>query len=117
MDIQFVKLLGNWYINLPKHFTELCVEECEMVLGMDTVCEILSKGNSLLSVSLATTPKEGTYYSCHLVKSKECCSLGKVYVSTIYKNPNTTYSSTVILNYIWNEVFKEYPEDIYIYVR
>lgn len=56
-DIRFFKQDNKWYADVPNH----SLEDNEMVLGADSILELISEGKPELTITLADTKPENYY--------------------------------------------------------
>jgi len=95
---------NKWYVDLPEW--EGAHEELEMVLGADTMLDILSQGENQVRLTLSTEPFEG--YKIELEFDREDSEGGW------YNLKSDLFNFEVWLCHVTKFVFGELPQNIYI---
>jgi hypothetical protein len=101
----FYKEQGNrWFINLPDW--EGDKDDLEMVMGADTMLDILAQGEDNVSLSMSDKPFESYDY---LLTLKE-----EIYEGGMYELSSTNFNFDVWLCFVTKFVFGEFPNKIYL---
>ena len=99
--------LNRWFVDLPEW--EGDVEELEMVLGADTMLDIIAQGEGEVMVTLSTESFEN--YNIRLIKlDDKTCSEGGAW----YHAHSDFSDFEVWLCHVSEFVFGEHPENIYL---
>ena len=98
MKILFYKEANRWYADIPN----ISKEDCEMVLGADSLLDRLSLGYDKVEVEFADIDSDSSIYRYHLTEHDE---YGGVY---------TDGNETFWLCNVTHDVFGEHPNMLYI---
>jgi hypothetical protein len=110
IKLNFVKLAGRWYAQLPDYDGDPW--DLEMVEGADVLCDMLDSNNGIINATLSTEPFDDL-----IVPSSECTldfinSTGTDGVNYRCRE----YKLDVWLCNVTQYVFGEFPLTIYIRV-
>lgn len=95
---------NRWFINLPDW--EGDKDDLEMVMGADTMLDILAQGDDNVSLSMSKEPFESYDY---LLTLKE-----EIYEGGMYELSSTNFNFDVWLCGVAKFVFGEFPNKIYL---
>lgn len=121
-NLKFFKQDGRWYADVPEH----SLEDNEMVLGADEMCELLSNGKDSVEVEMETglvlSLNEPRQYLLRLARLEHdddgaTYSLGGFLFNEIMDkalNKDSKFPLTVWLCNVTHTVFGEHPEVIFI---
>jgi hypothetical protein len=115
---KFYKDNNKWYIDLPLSFGIFHKDELEMVMGADTMLDILSNnGNEIELIVSETKSDDISNNLVELFLLKECCSneSGAYYI--IFEYENELLDLSVWLYDITKVIFGYFPKVIYIYKK
>lgn len=102
---KFYKESNNrWFIDLPDWKGEK--DELEMVMGADTMLDILSQGDDIVFLTMSTEPFDNYSY---LLKLKE-----EVYEGGLYDLISNNFNFEVWLCHVTKFVFGDFPKNIYL---
>lgn len=103
----FEKMIDDrWFVVLPEWDGDK--DDLEMVLGADTMLDILSQGDNKISITIATEPSED--YIFKLTKKDKNCNEGGAW----YDAHSDLFDFEVWLCHVNKFVFGDHPEFIYI---
>lgn len=104
-SFKFYKESNNrWFIDLPDWKGEK--DELEMVMGADTMLDILSQGDDIVFLTMSTEPFDNYSY---LLKLKE-----EVYEGGLYDLISNNFNFEVWICSVTKFVFGYFPENIYL---
>ena len=98
--------MNRWFVNLPEW--EGDIEELEMVLGADTMLDIIAQGQGEVNVNISTEPFDG--YNIRLMKKDKKCSEGGAW----YNAHSDLFDFEVWLCHVNEFVFGYHPDNLYI---
>lgn len=109
-NIKFYKDPDNrWYVDLPDW--EGSKAELEMVMGADTMLEIIAEGENNVSIHFDLEPYEGA----NKLELKEVLEVGAFYMLESYKGIELNLD--MWLCDVTKFVFGDFPENIYFNAR
>lgn len=103
-NFKFYKELNRWFVDLPDWTGEK--DELEMVMGADTMLDILAQGQDVVFLSMSTDPFDGYDY---LLTLKE-----EIYDGGMYDLTNINFNFDVWLCSVTKFVFGYFPNKIYL---
>ena len=107
--LKFIKMTANgWYVQLPNY--EGHVSDLEMVMGADSLCELLAGNNTEVTVTVSDEPFESTKFSIKTFELEFINSTGEEGANYRVKD----LQLDVWLCNVTKYVFGEFPATIYI---
>lgn len=101
---------GRWYIDIPTLEAELGKDALEMVVGADTLLDIISQGEESVNVSFSEKPFEEYEYTLTKIREEKDEFGGAWY---LIKASNLT-SFECWLCGVTRLIFGYYPEKLYL---
>lgn len=104
-SLKFYKEVDHrWFADLPEWKGEK--DDLEMVMGADTMLDIISQGDDIVFLTLSDKPFEGYDY---LLTLKE-----EIYDGVLYDLTSTNFNFEVWLCGVTKFVFNTFPDKIYL---
>lgn len=95
---------NRWFVDLPEWEGEK--DELEMVMGADTMLDILAQDENIVFLTMSKEPFDSYEY---LLTSKE-----EIYEGCMYELSSTNFNFEVWLCAVTKFVFGEFPNKIYL---
>lgn len=106
MGLNFVKLAGKWYVQLPNYPYE--IEDLEMILNAAEMCEILDDDKDGLIHTLVSTKDDCDVTSSHKLEFIKSEELNGAWYHCVKLNMD------IWLCDVTKYVFGNFPSEIYI---
>ena len=101
----FERYQDQWYIDLPEW--EGPKDDLEMVMGADTLLDIMSEGGSRIKVKIMTEPFDGYTYKLKFVKEE----FEGVWYEVESKFGNSPFECWLCA--VTTFIFQEFPQEFY----